>query len=112
MQTLGMQPLHRMRRRHCGNSVRREPRSQPLRRGERSQKMRRCAHQPTLPPLLLIGEGAGRSGLSSQVAAVVEQVEHQRLLIVLDAGRAARRHAVSQRKDALGDAQVRLIHEA
>lgn len=46
------------------------------------------------------------------MAAVVEQVEHQRLTIFLLGGVALPGHTIGKREYALGDAQVRLIHVA
>ncbi len=49
--------------------------------------------------------------VSGEVAAVVEQVEHQRLTVIVQARPAVGDHAIAQGKDPLGHAQIRFVNQ-
>src|SRR5262249_51124346 len=64
------------------------------------------------PPSALRPPGSSSAGSflpsidSAQVAAMIQEVEHQRLPVILDARRARCDYAIGECENALGDAQV------
>ena len=61
-------------------------------------------------PLLSLVWNRAR-GSDAEVAAMVEEVEQKCLTIVFHSNVRGARHAIGERKDSLGDAQVGLIHK-
>src|SRR5579871_6836810 len=60
----------------------------------------------------ILGMREGEGSLLPQVAAVIEQVEHERLPVIIDRRDAVRRYTIRHREDAFRQLQIGFVYES